>query len=234
MSKMTLLPASIRAVLFDLDGTLVDTALDIVDSLNRLRLQNGLQPLPTSRIIQSVPFGVAALLKAGLNVSPGHPQYAKQHQAFWALHTQAPLKHTCLYDGILPLVQAFKKNALPWGVASNNRSSNVKRILEHVGVWDACQHTVASDEVKAGKPAPDMLLAACQALNVKPEHTLYVGDTLGDMRAAQAANMPSLAVRYGYHKQSAEPIEAWPAHAVANTPHDVLLLLQASTILPSP
>ena len=213
----------VRAVLFDLDGTLADTAPDLGGAVNRMRERRGLQALPIERLRPLASSGARGMLYAGLGITPADPGYETLREEFLAEYEAALDVHSRLFDGVPQLLERLHAARLPWGIVTNKIMRFTAPVvagldLEHAGV------VIAGDTTPHPKPHPAPLLAACERLAVAAADCVYVGDDRRDIEAARAAGMPALAAGWGYLGEEGD-IAAWQADAVVEHPLALLQLL---------
>ena len=209
------------AVLFDLDGTLADTAGDLGGALNRLRADRGLPPLPLEQLRPYASAGARGLIGVGLDIHPGHPEFDTLRANFLAHYDQCLAETTVLFDGMHELLDALEARGLRWGVVTNKPHRFTVPVMQALGLSERSGTTISGDTTAHAKPHPLPLLTAAQALAVEPSTVLYVGDDLRDIQAAQAAGMPSAAAGWGYIGHNGE-VEAWRADVIADHPLDLL------------
>lgn len=213
----------IDAWLFDLDGTLVDTAPDLAAALNRVRASHGLAALPLETLRPMASHGARGLLQAGMDVSPEDPRFESLKAAFLDFYEQDIDRQSRLFDGVAELIDRLHSRGLPWGIVTNKHSRFTERLVPRLP-WPAPPQCVISGDTAAHpKPAPDPLLLAAQRLGVPAERCAYVGDDLRDMQAARAAGMSAIAASYGYCGCT-DPLQ-WPADAVIDHPLEICDLL---------
>ena len=217
--------ASIKAVLFDLDGTIADTAPDLASAANSLRLADDVPPLPIELLRPFASQGARGLLKEAVGLSPEDPGFEHARLRFLSYYEQNLCVYTRLFPGIEPLLAGIEKRGTPWGIVTNKVEYYALPLMQKLGLADRCAITVGGDTTPNPKPAPDPLLHAARAINVAPQACLYVGDDLRDVQAAHAAGMTSVAVRWGYLGDG-PPIEQWNAHHLVRTPKDLHDLLE--------
>jgi phosphoglycolate phosphatase len=210
-----------RAVLFDLDGTLADTAPDLARALNRVRTANGLAPMPMEMTRSYTSSGARGLLKVGFDLEPGDERYEELKVQFLEFYAAEICVDTRLFDGMAELLAELEQNHLPWGVVTNKAERFTFPLLQglHLGGRAAC--VVGGDTTPRLKPHPDPLLHAAAALHLPPSACLYVGDDLRDVQSARAAGMRVLAANYGYLGDGGA-IESWQADAIIEHPREVL------------
>ena len=218
-----MLPAP-QAILFDLDGTLLDTAPDMAAALNRLRAEQGLEPMPFDAIRPHVSNGARGLLGIGLAITPEATDYGRLRQRFLDLYAADLAVHTCLFPGLEALVESLESRDLPWGVVTNKPGGLTHRLLEALSLLPAV--VVCGDELLRTKPHPDPLLFAAGKLRLAPKDIWYIGDHERDIIAGNAAHMPTIAGRWGY-LDGERPIEDWGASLVIDRPDEIAALLEA-------
>jgi len=186
-----------QAVLFDLDGTLLDSAPDLVGSLNWVRRSEGLAPLPVNDMSQYVSKGALGLLNAGMpSVDPQTLEIWKQR--FLDHYAKNSYKESRLYDGVPELLDQLVSASIPWGVVTNKMESLTSPIIEAANLQSSIGCVVCGDTLEESKPHPAPVLHACQVLKVSPAVTLFVGDDIRDIQAGRAAGTDTAAIHYGY------------------------------------
>ncbi|HSV68499.1 MAG TPA: HAD-IA family hydrolase [Methylibium sp.] len=215
---------SVRAVLFDLDGTLADTAPDLGGALNRMRARRGMAPLPIARLRPVASAGARGMLGAGFSISPDMDGYEPLRDEFLAEYEAALDRDSVLFDGVADCLARLTERGLRWGVVTNKATRFTGRVLDGLGL--SAEVVVCGDTTPHAKPHPAPLLEACSRLGVGVDEAIYVGDDLRDMQAARAAGMPAIAAGYGYLGDSPD-LAAWGADAVIDTPLALLDLLVA-------
>jgi phosphoglycolate phosphatase len=204
-------PADIRAVLFDLDGTLIDTAPDMIDSLNQLRAQEGLSPLPYALARTQVSHGSTGLVR--LAFPEADPvRFEQLRERFLALYNERVARDTTLFDGAVEVLEALEATRRPWGIVTNKPAFLTTPLLEAIGIGLRAGCVVSGDTLPQRKPHPAPLLHAAQLLGVPAPGCLYIGDAERDIQAARAAQMPVLLASYGYLGPDDEP-DRWGADA---------------------
>jgi 2-phosphoglycolate phosphatase len=213
---------SVRAVLFDLDGTLADTAPDLGGAVNRMRMRRGLEPLPIERLRPVASAGARGMLGVGFSMRPDMDGYEPLREEFLAEYEAALDRDTVLFDGVADCLAALDARGLRWGVVTNKATRFTGPVLAGLGL--TADVVICGDTTPHAKPHPAPLLEACQRLGVAAGEAIYVGDDLRDVQAARAAGMPSVAAGYGYLGESPD-LAAWGADAVIDTPMALLELL---------
>jgi N-acetyl-D-muramate 6-phosphate phosphatase len=212
-----------RAVLFDLDGTLADTAPDLAAALNRLRADQGLKPVPIERLRPFASAGARGLVHAGFGVKPGDSDYAALREAFLEAYRESTCVETRLFPGIAELLDALAQRGIAWGIVTNKATRFTDRIVAALGLSPDC--VVCGDTTEHLKPHPAPMLHAAEQLKLAPDACLYLGDDLRDIQAARAAGMRPIAVDWGYHHPDSGGPGAWQADAVLSQPGDLIALL---------
>ncbi|SFN23672.1 HAD family hydrolase [Marinobacter pelagius] len=212
-------------VLFDLDGTLIDTAPDFIRCLNQLREQHGLAPLPPEQIRRSVSNGARAMIRVGFGLEPDHPDYTEKHTAFLDLYEAGVAVETTLFEGMDELLRSLEERDIPWGIVTNKPVRFAAPLVEALGLAQRCAAVVCPDHVAQRKPHPEALFLACTQIGAPPETAIYVGDHERDIEAGRNAGMRTIAVRYGYIEEP-ETVDLWQADLIANTVSDLAKLLQ--------
>jgi phosphoglycolate phosphatase len=212
-----------RAVLFDLDGTLADTAPDLAAALNKLRADQGQEPVPRSRLRPFASAGARGLVHAGFGVKPGDGDYDALREAFLEAYRENTCVHTALFPGIAELLAELKRRTIAWGIVTNKATRFTDRIVEALGLTPAC--IVCGDTTEHLKPHPAPLRHAAEQLKLPAAECVYLGDDLRDIQAARAAEMRAIAVGWGYHHPESGGPRSWKADAVIAQPKDLIALL---------
>jgi phosphoglycolate phosphatase len=185
-------------VLFDLDGTLADTAPDLGAALNTLLQRYGRTTLPLEQIRPWVSQGARGLLSAGFGIKPGEPFFDELRDEFLQLYQQDLANHTRLFSDIPPLLDILDQRQIPWGIVTNKLMRYTNPLVAALGLDTRAGCVVSGDSFDRPKPWPDPLLGAAGQLGLDPASLVYVGDDERDMQAAQAAGMPGIVAGYGY------------------------------------
>jgi 2-phosphoglycolate phosphatase len=211
----------IKSVLFDLDGTLIDTATDLGQALNSMRKARDLPPLPQAQIRPEAGRGCKGLLKLGLNIDSSDANYKNlcdELLNFYQLHL---LETTQLFPGMEKVLTHLEQNNIPWGIVTNKPHRFTTLIVDNLNLTKRAACIISGDSLKNSKPHPEPLLHACQLLHHSPAHCLYVGDSAVDIIASKAAGMPALAALYGYIPADENP-ETWQAEGYINHPLEII------------
>ena len=215
----------VRAVLFDLDGTLIDSAPDLAGAANDLRAEHGLAPLPYAELRPMVGTGARGMVGAAFGVAPGDPRFEPLRDAFLARYEARMLQETALFDAMRPVLQALQAAGLPWGIVTNKAARFAEPLVHGLGLAATAATLICGDTTPHAKPHPAPLLEAALRLSLAPSACIYVGDDHRDIVAGRAAAMPSLAAGWGYLGRG-EAIDAWGADAVLPVPDALLKWLE--------
>jgi N-acetyl-D-muramate 6-phosphate phosphatase len=210
----------VRGVLFDLDGTLLDTAPDMGATLNALLSEHGLPTLAHAKIRPHVSRGSRALVTLGFGAATP-AEHAPRIERFLALYSQRLAIDTQPFKGVLPLLSAIESRGIPWGIVTNKPGWLAQPLLQTLNLLACAQVLVCGDTLLQRKPSPLPLLYASETLGLVPAECVFVGDAELDMQAARAAGMPAIGARYGYFHATDKP-ESWPADGWIESPLDLL------------
>jgi phosphoglycolate phosphatase len=210
-----------KAVLFDLDGTLADTAPDLGNALNLQRERHGLAPLPMETIRPHASHGTRGLLKIGFGLGPEDSRFATMREEYLALYTAHLCLHTTLFPGIPELLDKLERQGVAWGVVTNKPARFTDPLLAQLGLRDRAVCVVSGDTCAQPKPHPAPMRYAARKAGVAPDACLYLGDAERDIEAAHAAGMRALIALYGYLGENDRP-EKWAADGIIRTPEEVL------------
>jgi 2-phosphoglycolate phosphatase len=217
-------PLPVAAVLFDLDGTLADSAGDLAGALNCVRADAGLPPLPVDAVRAHASSGARGMLQAGMGVLPDDPRYSSLRDAFLD-HYASRLAHTTrLFDGVDVLLEYLSHHGFRWGIVTNKHTRFTGPVTAALALTERAGVIVSGDTTPHAKPHPAPLLHAAAALQCAPAQCVYVGDDLRDIEAGIAAGMATLAAAYGYVGPQGDYAN-WGATGVINRPIDVLAWL---------
>lgn len=215
--------APYRSVLFDLDGTLLDSAPDLAGALNHMRRARGLPELPLERLRPQASHGARGLLLEGLGAQPQDPDWRSLRDEFLQQYESAICVHTRPFDGVAEVLRELRRRGIAWGIVTNKLTRYTQALLSRVDLGAVPGCVVSGDTAGRAKPAPDPLLHAARELGVDPASCLYLGDDLRDVQAALAAGMDAGAAAYGYG--GAEAARQWGAQHVLESPRQLLELL---------
>jgi phosphoglycolate phosphatase len=216
--------SNIVAVLFDLDGTLIDSAPDLGAVAEQMRVLRGLPSLPYEMYRPMAGAGARGMLEIAFGVEPGHASYDALREEFFGNYENCLTQRTVVFDGVAELIVQLQQRGLAWGVVTNKSSRFTGTLIRSMPLFATAGAIVSGDTTPFVKPHPEPLLEAARRLGEPPEQCLYVGDDERDVVAGLAAGMKTVAATYGYLGKRAE-VGAWGAHAQINSPHGLLQLL---------
>lgn len=217
--------SGLQAVLFDLDGTLLDSAPDLGAAAEGLRRARGLPALPLQAYRAHAGAGARGMLRVAFDMAPDHPDYEALRTAFLNAYEASMLERTTAFEGVLPLLETLHQAGMPWGVVTNKMERLTHPIVQALPWFGTAGAIVCGDTTAHPKPHPAPLLEAAKRLGVDPTRCLYVGDDLRDIVAGRAAGMRTVAACYGYLGPDAE-VTAWGADAQIKEPLEVLKLIE--------
>ena len=211
----------IKAVLFDLDGTLVDTAPDLGYALNLQRANHGLPPLPDAVIRPQASHGARGLLGIGFDLHPDDARFARMREEFLQLYADNICRHSRPFPGILELLAELEARQLKWGVVTNKPARFTEPLMSVLDLAERAACIVSGDTCPQSKPHPAPMLCAAELCGATPAQCLYLGDAERDIQAASAAAMPALVAAWGYIDAADQP-HTWGAHAQIRHPAETL------------
>lgn len=189
---------TIRAVLFDLDGTLADTAHDLGASLNMLRDAHDLPPLPDSELRAVASHGSDAFIKLGFDIPPSHPRFEPLREEFLQIYENHICDKTHLFSGMEQVLNYLQNHEMPWGIVTNKPARFTEPLVAKLFAAYPPGVVISGDTLAKSKPDPAPLIYAAARLNMHPKHCLYIGDAARDIEAGHAAGMHSIVALYGY------------------------------------
>lgn len=213
--------AGCELVLFDLDGTLVDSAPDLAGSANDLRIARGLQPLPYAQLRPMAGAGARGMLGAAFGLAPGDADFEALRDEFLDRYAQRLLHHTRVFDAVGALLDALDAGDRRWGIVTNKATRFTAPLVQGLGLARRAAAVIAGDSTPHIKPHPAPLLEAARIAAVDPLRCAYVGDDLRDVQAGRAAGMATLVAAWGYLGRG-EPVQAWGADRVLSEPVELL------------
>lgn len=208
-------------VLFDLDGTLVDTAPDLGFALNTLLEQEGRQTIDHARIRPVASHGSAGLLNLGFGIEKDDPAYPALQQRFLTLYAENIARESALFIGMQDVLDTLAANGIRWGVVTNKPSFLTMPLMEALQLTQSAACIVSADTTPHSKPHPAPMLHACELVDTKPMECIYIGDAERDIQAARNAQMRSVVALYGYISETDTP-ESWQADCAINHPYEIL------------
>ena len=218
-----------EAVLFDLDGTLADTAPDLGESANLLLAEEGHAAKPLAMLRPYTSQGVRGLLKAGFDIDATDPHYERLSHRFLEIYEQRLCAATRLFDGIPELLDALESLNLGWGIVTNKRMRFTDPLVDLLQLTPRTNCVVSGDTTAEAKPSPLPIEHACRLLNCRPERTLYVGDDRRDIIAGRAAGCQTVAVSYGYLGDGG-PLHTWGADLIIDHPAELAAYLNRCVV----
>jgi N-acetyl-D-muramate 6-phosphate phosphatase len=213
--------AEVAAVLFDLDGTLVDSAPDLAGAANELRAAHGLPPLAFELLRPMVGSGARGMLKAAFDIDPHEPSFDTLRSDFLARYESRILRETRVFARMEPVLAALEQRGLPWGIVTNKIARFSVPLVEGLGLMQRCAVLISGDSTAHAKPHPQPLLEAALRLGLAPQRCIYLGDDRRDVDAGRSAGMPTLAAAWGYLGRG-ESVHDWNADAVLAHPEELL------------
>ena len=207
----------VRGVLFDLDGTLIDSAPDLAGAANRLRADHGMAPLPLADLRPMVGSGARGMVGVAFGVAPGDARFEPLRDAFLAHYDACLLETTQPFDGVEAMLSALEAAGVPWGIVTNKATRFTAPIVAGLGLAQRAAVVVCGDTTPHSKPHPEPLWHAARAMGLAPQDVVYVGDDLRDAQAAKAAGMAMVVATWGYLGLG-EPVHSWGADALADAP----------------
>ena len=201
---------ALDAVLFDLDGTLLDTAPDFHWTLNALLAEEGQPEIGFDLLRAHVSNGARAMVGAAFELTLDDPRFDRLHQRMLALYETHLAVDTCLFEGLDTLLTTLESNSIPWGIVTNKPERYTTPLLKGLGLTERAGTVICPDQVNLRKPDPESLFLACSEINRRPEHCVYVGDHIRDIEAGRRAGMRTVAAGYGY-VDADDSIEDWQA-----------------------
>ena len=217
-------PSPYHGVFFDLDGTLADTAPDLVAATNQLLSARNLPLKPYEQLRPCASAGARGLIGGAFGIDTKHPDFIALRDEFFANYEKALCVHSKLFDGMEHLLNQLESAQLPWGIVTNKSERFTNPLMELMGLSQRSASTVSGDTTPHSKPHPEPILHAARIANLDPNKSLYVGDDIRDVIAGKAAGMKTVAAAYGYCGCE-EPPEAWGADFIIHTPQELLQII---------
>lgn len=212
---------TIQSVLFDLDGTFADTAPDLHYALDQVLISRGRPPIPFEQLRPSVSHGSQAMLKVGLGLEPGDPDYEDLRQTFLDTYLANIARQTRMFEGMEDLLAAFGAQGICWGIVTNKPAWLTDPLMQALGLAQRAACIVSGDTTAYAKPHPEPILHACRLMGATPERSIYVGDAQRDIEAGQRAGAKTLIALFGYLAVDDRP-ETWAADGTVSHPLEIL------------
>lgn len=217
-------PQVLRAVIFDLDGTLVDTAEEFIPIVQQLRAEHGRDAMDPQRIRASVSNGARSLVTLGLDLKEDAPEFESKRLRLLDLYSEIVGTIATPYPGIEELLTQLQERGIPWGIATNKPRAYTEPLLARMELHPPPGSVVCPDDVRERKPHPESLYRNCRELNCVSDEAIYVGDHSRDIEAGRRAGMYTIAATYGYIEPDDDPL-LWGANAQANSSLELLKLI---------
>ncbi len=215
---------NVQAVLFDLDGTLIDSAPDLGAAVDKMRVARGMSSLPLSHYRPMAGAGARGMIALAFGWTPDHPDYEQLKEEFFVNYESCMTERTFAFEGVAQLIQELVDLKMPWGVVTNKSKRFAEPLTQAMPLFASAAVVISGDTTPHAKPHPAPLLEAAKRLGVDPGACVYVGDDERDIVAGHAAQMKTVAATYGYLGAQAD-VQRWQAHAQIDSPEQLLKLL---------
>jgi phosphoglycolate phosphatase len=220
------MPTSLRAVLFDLDGTLIDTAPDFAFVIDLMRKHRDLAPVPYEQVRETVSDGARGLVRMAFGLPEDHDEFEPLRQEMLALYRQHLADSSRLFDGMEAVLQTIERRGLHWGVVTNKPFAYAEPLLQALALHERCTALICPEHVRERKPHPESLQLACARIGCSSGEAIFIGDHRRDIEAGRNAGMNTVACAYGY-VHATDPCENWGADFIVQQVADLLPLLRA-------
>ena len=210
-----------RTILFDLDGTLLDTAPDLADALNTVLVENQRSPLPLDDIRPAVSHGGVALVRLGFNMERSNPAFEDLRERLLEVYRENISRRTQPFPGISELLDSIEQRGLNWGIVTNKPGWLTEPLLQDLDLFNRAACVVSGDTLDERKPHPAPMLHASRLANSRPEQCVYIGDARRDIEAGNNAGMQTLVALFGYLQEEDDP-HTWNANSMIEQPQDLL------------
>lgn len=218
---MTIMP---KAILFDLDGTLLDTAPEFTHCLNLLLAQEDKQQITLQQLRRIVTFGAKGMIEFGFSIDEQAPEFYHLQQRLLEIYSQHLGSKTEFFPGIANILRTIMQKGIKWGIVTNKPGAYTVPLVEKFKPLNEATCVISGDTLSTQKPDPAPLLHACQMLKIQPQHCWYVGDAITDIQAGHRAGMRCAIANYGYIPQDEDPLD-WQADCNLSTAHDIASLV---------
>lgn len=212
-----------RAVLFDLDGTLIDSAPDLAGACNDMREAHGLAPLSFDALRPMVGAGARGMVGAGFSVAPGDPRFLQLREEFLNRYEARMTQATRVFAAIPALLEQLGHERMAWGIVTNKVARLAEPLVAWLGFAETAAALICGDTTPHSKPHPEPLLEAARRVGVDPAGCVYVGDDRRDVDAGRAAGMATVVAAWGY-LGTGEPVQSWGADAIIGRPEQLMAL----------
>jgi phosphoglycolate phosphatase len=217
---------NVKAVLFDLDGTLIDSAPDLGAAVDKMRVARGMTSLPLSYYRPMAGAGARGMIGLAFGWTPDHPDYEQLKEEFFVNYESCMTERTFAFEGVAQLIQSLVHLNMPWGVVTNKSKRFTEPLTQAMPLFSSAAVVISGDTTPHAKPHPAPLLEAAKRLGIDPAACVYVGDDERDIVAGHAAQMKTVAATYGYLGVQSD-VKSWQAHAQIESPAQLLDLLAA-------
>lgn len=209
------------AILFDLDGTLLDTAPDLMAALNRLRKEHQLEELPVSSIRSVISHGSKAMVKKVFGIEETHPHFKELRERFLDIYHHHIADATTLFPKVENVLTYLDEHDIPWGIVTNKLTKHTLQLLKALQLDHRPLCVVCGDSLSTNKPDPAPIYYACELLKQNPQHCIYLGDSVNDVIASKAAGTKALVALYGYIGEQDNPF-SWQADGYIEKPDELI------------
>jgi phosphoglycolate phosphatase len=213
-----------KALLFDLDGTLLDTAPDFITAINKQLKRRGHKPLTGDSVRTSVTHGSIGIIESVYNIKQDHPEFDSLKNEFLALYLDNIAEKTALFNGLEQVLASCQKLNIPWGIVTNKPLKYTAPLMLALGLDKQSATTICPDHVTHPKPDPEALILACSQIDIAPCDCIYIGDHVRDIQAGKSAGMRTMAAEWGYVEEF-ENITQWQADWIVEKSTDLHALL---------
>lgn len=220
-------PPAAEAVILDLDGTLLDTAPDLIGSINELLAELELAPLAREQLMPVVSHGSAALIRRGFNLDERDPGFEPLRRRLLDIYARRISRETRPFPGIMALVETLERRGIPWGVVTNKPGWLARPLLRDLGLTPRLACLVTGDCLPERKPSPQPIISGCAQLGTAPQHCVTIGDAERDVQASHRAGAMSLIALYGYINGE-DQVRRWGAEGLIGHPLEALRWLAPS------
>jgi N-acetyl-D-muramate 6-phosphate phosphatase len=212
-----------KAIFFDLDGTLIDSAPDLAAAADKLRIDRGLPSIAYERYRPMAGAGARGMLQIAFEMKPDHADYEAFREEFYVNYENDLTARTFAFDGVVQLLEAIRNQSMPWGIVTNKSKRFTNPLVAQMPLLQGAAAVISGDTTPHTKPHPEPVLAAARMAGLDPKQCWYVGDDRRDIESGRAAGMLTIAANWGYLGEHA--VHEWGADAVADQPVDLLHML---------
>lgn len=216
-----------HAILFDLDGTLIDSAPDLGAAADQMRIERGLPSLPLEGYRHMAGAGARGMLGIAFGMTPDHPEFGEYKEEFFRIYERRMTQLTRAFEGVAEMLEHLTHSGMPWGIVTNKSSRFTDPLVRQMALLNPAAVVISGDTTPHAKPHPEPLFEAARRLRLNPEQCWYVGDDERDIVAGRAAGMLTCAATYGYLGAVAD-WQAWGADAAIDHPQGLLKKLESA------